>query len=232
MRLESGADLIFQARWKMGKRPESLNRRALDYLGGLEKGARRRRLPFTCEVNPTNAATDFHWHSEHKGYGRALFDSLSSRTFLIELSGPKQKSFKREARDMISGFQVPDRDTLRWELLDLRVELPKLFVLGGVGLLSGKVTLNFRRRGWQLVVERWGFAEQLIQKHGLAAWAKSATGLPPVEESENRVTLAKAARLHRKPQTAYVDFQREANKLIILRATHPRADTPKWDWIL
>jgi hypothetical protein len=227
--LESDDELIWQIRWKQGRPPASLGARANEYLSKIERVAKRRKQPFSSIVHESDNRADYEWHADHKGYGTVRYEPQTRRVFMIELSGRKQESLKREMRSSISDFEDIAGATLPWSVLGLNVALPRNFKLHSWKMVSGRITLSFRSRGWSLQAERWAFANQLVQKHGLQNWSMEAAGIRSCVEHPLGIELKQQTVFGQR--SALVRHFPDSNKIILIKARHPKRSRLEWDWI-
>lgn len=225
-RLEGEREAIIQIRWKKSKPVKGLNRRVLAYFSQLERTARKGKGDFTSELKIlSDGAVEYHWHAGAKAYGKMWYDDAFGRVMFLERSGRNSDSFKREARDLFEAVQIHSGERRPWCLIGLSISLPSAYQLQSYKLLSGRTTLQFRRRGARLTAERWAFASQLLAKHGFGEWAISATGIkadPEIEGSKIKLTHGK--------RTALVMCDAARNQLVVLNAVHSRGLEPKWDY--
>lgn len=231
LRLVSESDLYFQIRWNKGRKPESLNKKALEYLSRLEQGFRKRKQPFQPKVDGDGISAGFEWHSSQKGYGSLRYDECSSRMFMLELSGAKEASFKRLARELFEGFSVQGGGMREWRILGLHLALPSKFELSNSKLLSGHIQLEFRAKGWHIKADRWAFAKQIIGNNSLSAWAEAATSMKSENGDDNLVSLVGRPTLFGKTSSGAVKRFADENKLVLLSGTHPKGEAVTGDWI-
>lgn len=209
VRLEDGIGIL-QIRWQTARQSPDLRARVSSYLTLLEKSARKQKK--AIQFKQENAA--FRWHGDAKGYGAALWDERHGRVFLVERSGPSDVSFKREAKEQIEGLTFPDGEFLPWEVLGLRIRLPKTFRFHRWDPLAGRIRLTFRSRLSTLTAERWSLADRLLREGSLVDWARQAIGGNPTQAAAGGVGVENG-RLIR--ESCLAVHQPDRNQILVLR---------------
>jgi len=149
----------------------------------------------------------------------------------------KNDSLLPTFRKLLNSFrsqQSPEESSLeRWALFGLDFTTPTGFELEKKLLQSGRTQLSLVCREARLEANRWGFAEQLIAKHGLEPWAKSVLRIPKAqsETSDEGVMFRIPGSLVTRPRVVLVRVQPDRNQIITLMVSSRKEKwRPSWDW--
>ncbi len=233
VRIASPGKIIFQVRWRQLRQPADSDRFLDAYLGKLERDSRKSGSAFQSSRQPEAEGTTYSYSGSTSGRG-LLFKSLEGdRAFVLEAastSGDGLRSALRKARET---FRT-DANTDRWSVLGLDISLPSGLEVERREFLAGKTRLILKGARVQINAERWGFADQLIVKHGLEAWAGAILGVDGAKMTYEDLGLrAKWNGPIWGPATeALVRHQTSLNQLVVVRSTSrdPRW-RPTWDWL-
>ncbi|HWP30824.1 MAG TPA: hypothetical protein VNK96_03725 [Fimbriimonadales bacterium] len=246
VRLEGENEGKIQLRWNLSRVCPNLERNLAKYFDALKRGAKKRGFVFQGgHENSSPHALLFEWHAGNKGYGCIAYQSATKHVILLERSGRREDSFKREARILWENLQTypveTQADVLRpWEVYGLSVRLPVKYKLDSFRFLSGRTTLFFRSKGARLKAERWGFAKQLIEKHGFVEWACAATGLQNVlslqtENDEEKLVLSGRPVLWKRflfrEAKALISYHRNRNQIALIQSEYSKGNEPRWEWL-
>jgi hypothetical protein len=238
VRLEGESGKLLQLRWeKVKKPPTDLRPKTLEYFSALEKAARKKKQSFSGELDFLNPSeVNFHWHAASKGYGRIWHDQNSERLVLIEESGPKKGSFKKEFREFMFSIKTYKNSLTPWKIFGLSVQLPGKFLLKSSDFKSGRIKLEFESLGCQLTCERWALAEQILKRHDFKKWASEVTGMNTVvcmnscqlELSGQPSIIGKILKRRAK---ALVKYDQDQNHFQILKSEYQIGMEPQWEWL-
>ncbi len=230
-RLGGDGSRSLHVRWHTGKSAKSL-RPALDgYLDRLHRDANKAKRAFRSEIDEGEDALVYKWQAEQQGRGVVFRDEDSARVFFLEVVGARKDSLLPIVRRVRESFQIHQGERELWSVAGVGAWLPKGMKVGKKQFLAGRASLTLEGKGATIRMERWSFAEQLVAKHGLACWARSALGLPtaPDATSDNEASLS-----HRRwlaTTEALVRHRPESNQIEALvlrtRRSSPRLD-PSW----
>lgn len=227
VRIASSTRLACQLRWKSTESPGDLTGRLKGYLERLERDAKKAKKPFDADIEQENGKLVYRYSGFT--FGRGSIFQLDKRVFFLELISPKNESMLSLYRKIVESFHTESRD--RWALLGLNVLLPKELRVVKTVLEAGHTSLELSRRGISVKAERWGFGEQLIEKHGLLDWAKAIMK----KRNSSAIEECCGVRLESRgivPTTMLVARQKEQNQLIVLSVqTRKKEWRPSWDWI-
>lgn len=233
VRLASGGRQGCQVRWRQTKTSGDLQPRLTAYLSKLERDTIRRKEPFRSEVKHESNGLTYRIAAGMQARGAIFFSDACSRVFFVEASGGRADSLLPTFRSLRESFRstLPE-DLAHWSLLGLHVRLPHGLSVTRKLLVAGRTRLEFSLRGVRIEADRWGFAEQLIEKHGLEKWARAALQMPKasVEKEGRGLRLRSMPRLGA-PINALVAFDETANQLTCIKAA-TRLDqwSPRWIW--
>lgn len=234
-RISSSDPVALQIRWKSASEAGDLSSKLDAYLAKLKRDAGKARVAFSSERKPDEAAIAYRWVGAGQGRGAIFFSVPCKRIFFLEVIGERRASLLpifRSCMDSFASDRAAKRE--RWSINSLDILLPADLTVEKRTLLAGRTGLSLARRGLHVEAERWGFAEQLLAKHGIGDWAAAALAMKAAnrEEGEGCVRLTQMRSL-RPPSIAVVQFQRERNQLVAIKTTtRDREIVPNWDWIL
>jgi hypothetical protein len=171
---------------KSGSRAEAIEQIADNYLEGLERDRKKKRLPIEyrkterllsrrkLDIAPI---TYFEWTSAKDGlYGLGFTGecSVSGRVVISELTGTNPLEMRRQAEAIYGDLHLaPESDEhVLWSAFGLRFSIPQVWRLAGNALVGGKIELRFvTDDGQSLAVQRW-VANLALGKGDLVGWAK------------------------------------------------------------
>lgn len=238
VRWEGERGQAIQIRWLKARAPGDLRRGVEEYLLALRKAGRRRGLccQTSCEDEGENGV-EYSWKADIYAYGRRWFDPTTSRIFSLERWSPSKVSLKREVRRLCEEIETYGGAVQPWSLLGVRVLLPVRYWLRSWKLLSGYTELNFQTQQREsLVAARWAFAQEILRAQGLAKWAQGVTGCFQIMESEEDRVCVRGdtllLRLLGRAVTVLVRYDREHNRILLVKSVHGLREKPDWSWLL
>lgn len=234
-RLSSPGRLAFQLRWKQVKSPGDLRERLNAYLDSLERDAKRAKTPFRRESEAQEERLIYRYSGVHHGRGALFYSEACGRIVFLEVVSTQNDSLLTPFRQLLASFRSEGgegRET--WAVLGLRVRLPKGLIVDRRQFQAGRTRLSLHLGRVQVDANRWGFAEQLVQRHGLEAWARGALEMPGAESAMEpeglRLREPGGLLKPRREALALVDYER--NQITTL-AVAGRSEEwrPEWDWL-
>jgi len=232
-RLGSAGRLNIQIRWRTIQGKVKL-RTALDtYFEKLKRDAKKAKDQFSAEIDEKDDGLLYRYTGMGQGRGKLLVSEASKRLLFLEVVGARKDQLLPTFRLIESGLaDYGENGWEIWSLLGLRFRSPVPLTLERKLMQAGRTQLVFRTRSLHLEADRWGFGEQLVKKHGLAAWAQAALQIArePEESEDSRVSFSQAGLL--KPVSAIAQFDEQNNQIITLKAITRKAERrPTWDWL-
>jgi hypothetical protein len=235
-RVSSPTKASFQARWHRVRSPGNLQQRLKQYFQRLEQDARRAKQTFSQEFEEKDGRLLYHWTGAGQGRGALFHCPESSRVFILEAVGDRRGSLLSPFRSLIDSFRSFDEaDPEEWSLFGLSLRLPPGLSLERKTLRAGRTELVFKARGARIWADRWGFGEQLIQKHGLEPWARAALNARDAVATleSDRVELLSRSSLIKPAQRALALYQPARNQIVTVRVASRSAQwRPDWDWLI
>lgn len=233
VRLQGSKRIGGQVRWRRTKGKPDLQKALDGYFSLLERDAKKARLPLRKESDEEDGRLLYRWTGQSQGRG-ALF-AVEGRVFFVEVTGGKQDSLLPHCRALLESFRVASGASLEpWALFGFTIHLPAGLSPATKTLQSGRTALRFLPRGARIDVERYAFGTQLVQRHGLEAWARGALAMRRADADECQEGL----RLSAKPSPirgrtiALVRHDEDANHLIAVKSNFRSSKwEPEWRWI-
>lgn len=179
LRVDSPGSLIAEVRWAQARKPVDIRRRLDNYLNMVERQAKKRKVTFTGRIKPLeheSGGLEFTYRADRKVRGIIRQCPQCQRVVIAQVSG--------DADDAVVNVSHQILDTLRdhsddgwwtWALLGLVVRLPQQFTLVKSQVMSGYLSLQFRRGYSEVGVERWGLADVTLKRWTLEEWALHGT---------------------------------------------------------
>ena len=233
VRIASGSKLSLQVRWKDAPGTVDLDARLESYFEKLRQGFTKEKQPFSSRVTLGDLRREYKYSGGVQGRGVLLHVPEDGRVFFLELTTTARSDRPLQAfREIDSSFHAGEE---RWAVLGLDVRLPRPLKVERKTFLSGKTVLNLVGKGVRVEAQRWGFGNELVEKHGLAEWAKAAATMPKAEvvESEGAVALYQRGTWVCAPTYAIVKHQEDRNQLAVLKVWSRRSEwRPMWDWLM
>ncbi len=233
LRLGSSGRLALQVRWKSAADAANLNQKLDNYLDRLRSDAKKAKQTFRADADAeAQGVATYKYSGSAYGRGAIFFSERAQRVFFLELTSSKNDSLLPVFRQIFSSFSAGERE--RWAVLGIDLTLPNVLKVERKEFLSGKTTLALKGTGVTVEAQRWGFAEELVRKHGLSSWAIAALAMPKavVKETEGGVSLFQPGVLWTAPTYALAVLQTEWNQLATLKVTTKLAEwRPQWDWL-
>ncbi len=179
LRADGPAEESLELRWQRAKRQPDLKLIAEDYLKGIRKTSRKQRVEYDGELEPSGGRRArvkpvdlrFRWQSDRASVGRLHWCADCRRTVIAQVSAPVGVEVFAAGERILDSVRDHSHDDLQeWGVYGLVCQVPRRLKLARHRLMSGFLSLNFSRRGERIIVERWGLAEELLQKDGLWGW--------------------------------------------------------------
>ena len=233
IRLQGSKRIGGQVRWRRTKTAPDLQKALDGYFSLLERDAKKARLPLRKESNEEDGRLTYRWTGQTQGRG-ALF-AAEGRVFFVEVTGGKQDSLLPHSRALLETFRVAQSEALeQWALFGFTIQLPPGLSPATKTLQSGRTALRFLPRGARIDVERYAFGTQLVERHGLEAWARGALAMhrAKAEACDEGLRLAGKPNPLRGRTVALVRHDVESNQLIAVKSSFKSSKwEPEWRWI-
>lgn len=233
-RLGSAGRLNIQIRWRTMQGKVKLKTALETYFDKLKRDSKKAKEKFTSDIEEGGDSLLYKYNGAGQGRGKILISEASKRLLFIEVVGSRKDQLLPTFRLVDSGLHDYGKDEWEvWSLLGLKFRSPVQLTLERKLMQAGRTQLVFGARSLRLEADRWGFGEQLIKKHGLAAWAMAALkiGLEPSVSEEAHVEFAPSGFL--KPTSAVVRYDEDLNQITTLKAiTRNPKRRPAWDWLV
>jgi hypothetical protein len=179
LRIDSPGTLVAEVRWAQAKKAVNVRKRLDDYLNLVERQAKKRKVPFTGRIKPSEdwqGALEFNYRADRKVRGFIRQCPHCRRVVIAQVSGDKDDAVVNVATQLLDTLQDHSEDGWwTWALLGLVVRLPDRFALVKSQVMSGYLMLQFRNRYTEVSVERWGLADVTLKRWTLEEWALQAT---------------------------------------------------------
>ena len=232
-RLASAGKLNFQIRWKQTKKAGDLMPPLKEYLAKLERDAKKAKIQFRSEFDKTDGAITYRYTGVGQGRGKIFHNEACSRVFFLEVVGARKDALLPAFRELSATFSSEgDLKNERWSIFGLSFCVPGQMSIEKKTFQAGRTELILRGRHARIVATRWGFGNQLIQRHGFEPWARAALSLhdAPVEVQERG--LAFTARGILRATYTLVKLDEAENQIVALQVSCRRPDwRPTWDWL-
>ena len=256
-RVDSPVSSALEVRWSAayGRRPD-LEARAMEFLAGLEKNCKKKRIKFTSKLKPdrcggTEDSINFNWRADQLGQGRLLYCRECDRVIIAQIISTGDENVSHVAPIMLGSISDHrDDGWTDWALYGLHFAVPAGYKVEKHSLMSGYLSLSFKKRGNRVVVERWGLASTLLAEDELEQWYRKDVvpgikgyrfeiekarihgheGLTIHGHRSGLKQLARAAvsslTLHRFPDlvTGYAWHCADSNRLFSIQSTHSEGD--------
>jgi hypothetical protein len=179
LRIDSPGTLVAEVRWAQAKKAVDVRKRLDDYLNMVERQAKKRKVPFTGRIKPSEdwqGALEFNYRADRKVRGFIRQCPHCRRVVIAQVSGDKDDAVVNVANQLLDTLQDHSEDGWwTWALLGLAMRLPERFALVKSQVMSGYLMLQFRNRYTEVSVERWGLADVTLKRWTLEEWALQAT---------------------------------------------------------
>ena len=167
-----------------GKLTEAdIEKRLEQYLGSIEKSAKRQKIAAASQVKPAEdprhperrGLRAFSWKADRKAVGRIWHCPDCDRVLIAQVVGGPRDDFNNLAADALSTLECHPRDPdwRLWSLYDLLTEVPGDYALTGKPqLMNIYVQLPFTRGQSTdtVTVEQWGVANVQLRGAYLDQW--------------------------------------------------------------
>lgn len=242
-----------EVRWSsaLGKPPE-LMAKGREFLSRLEKSSRKSRIKFSSKIKAENDnSVAFTWKADRKGQGRLVYCPKCDRVIIAQVISSRDEDVSHVAPIILGSIKDHRNDgNTSWALYGLEFAVPESYRIEKQSLMSGYLSLSFKRGPKSLVIERWGLAETLLGNYTIEQWYRK-DAVPDikgyrVEFAENEIfghegvkmvgrragirqalkAAAYSLTLHPHPGmlTGYVWHCRDSNRLFSVRATHTEGE--------
>lgn len=253
-RVDSPVASALEVKWESagGKKPD-LMVKAREFLSNIEKSVKKKKAKFDKELKAEgDNVVRFLWRSDRLGQGRMLYCPDCDRILIGQVISTREENISRVGSDMLDSMRDHREDGwVEWALYGLDFAVPAGYTITKQTLMSGYLSLNFRKGPRTIVVERWGLANTLVGKDTMEEWYRK-DAMPDVKGYKARfspeqtagheglrmdgrrsgiVQLLKAAAysltLHPHPGriTGFVWHCEGSNRLYSVRANHSEGET-------
>jgi hypothetical protein len=225
-----------QVRWKSARDPGDLAPRLERYFSRLRRDAARANHAFSHQIDPGREGLDYSYSGVGSGRGRMFYSPSCSRVFVLEAMSSKKDSLLPLVRGATSTFRsYGEAERELWALLGIEASLPSGLIVERKAFLAGRTELALRGRGVRVRVDRWGFAEQLLSRHGFEPWVRATLGASVAgdvrEEESGLRALGRRGPLRRKVETLARHLP-ESNQILLLSVEGGGERwRPLWDWL-
>ncbi len=244
-----------EVRWSSasGKAPD-LMVKGREFLSTLEKSCQKKKIKFSKSLKPgkdADGSVSFTWRADRLGQGRLIYCPDCDRVIIAQVVSSRDENVAREAPAILGSLKDHrDDGWTDWALYSLKFAVPAGYRIEKHVMMSGYLSLSFKRGARTLVVERWGLASTVLADDSLRSWYRK-DALPDIkgykvgfEESEiagheglkldgrrsgiKQFVKAAAYSLtlnpHPKFLTGFVWHCPDSNRLFSVRATHVEGD--------
>ncbi len=223
LRIDSPGSLIAEVRWAQARKAVNIRKRLDDYLNLVERQAKKRKAVFTGRIKPSEEwedALEFNYRADRKVRGLIRQCPQCRRVVIAQVSGDKDDPVVNVAEQILNTLRDHSEDGWwTWALFGLAVQLPEQFALVKSQVMSGYLSLQFRRGYREVSVERWGLADVTLKRWTLEEWALQIAGWKrtKVERTEGEVGGHPAVRLHGVRVAPMVWLRRKVDRLVLRR---------------
>jgi hypothetical protein len=232
-RVASPGRVILQIRWRRMRRPADATAFLDAYLGRLSRDAKKAKVAFHADRETEDGRTSYRYSGLAYGRGVLFQPPVDGRAFVLEAASTKNDSLQSLLREALGSFRVESSND-RWSAFGLDLVLPKGLAIERKEFLAGKTRLFMKAKGVKLSAERWGFADQLLARHGLEPWARAILDAEraTVSEEDEGLRIDVRGGIGRPGSQSIVRPQLERNQIVVVRSTarDPRW-RPQWDWV-
>ncbi len=231
-RIASPSRLSFQIRWKESDSNVDLQSVLDSYIDRLKSDAQKKKHAFKSDSSHEGDLFTYRYSAEHHGRGAIHYSASCGRVFFIEAISTKNDSLLPTFRKLTLSFSS-DNSMDRWSLLGLDLILPSKMEITKKVLQAGRTQLVLNSKAVQIEAQRWGFAEQLVSKHGFEQWCRSVLSLPKAhaEVMNDRISFRLPGNILRPPKYGMAMVQPDLNQITtILVSTRSDEWRPQWTW--
>ncbi|CAN5552702.1 hypothetical protein BH11ARM1_BH11ARM1_08800 [soil metagenome] len=229
-RIASSGRISIQIRWKLSASDTDLSEKLAGYLTKLSRDSKKKG-PMQSKVEETENGLDYTYSGASSGRGSIFYDRRTARVFFLEVTSTKDDRLAGLFKETVNSFETGKE---RWALMGLDMILPGIATVEKKAFLAGKTELRLTARRAAIDAQRWGFGEQLVAKHGLEGWSRSAMQMPNAAAvvTDMGVALIEDGGLMRPPTFALVKREPEANRLVTVKVASRDAKwRPDWTWL-
>jgi hypothetical protein len=153
-----------------------------NFLAEAGKQSKKAKATFDSRIRPEceeadgeRTALHFSWTGSGQGQGKIWHCRTCGRVLIAQVVGQKRDEIADVASEMFGSLRDhPLEGWNTWALYDLIAGIPAEFTLKSQKLMSGRLRLEFERRGGErIVLERWGLANVVRKRFTLAEWMKT-----------------------------------------------------------
>lgn len=234
VRIASPNRLVCQIKWKeTDAHVGSLAKKLSQYMSGLEKDSSKGKASFSGDVEEADGRLWYRYSGSTFGRGVLFSAESENRVYFLELSSSRQEATNRQLKELLDTFVSSDGLSDRWAMLGLDTKLPSGLRVLRKTLLAGHIGLELETKGVHVAVDRWGFGQQLVEKHGLETWAQATLRMRAKAKVVSDCDIALSeGKLLTVPKTALVRYQPGQNQITTIAvSTRRRNFQPQWDWI-
>ena len=164
-----------EVRWAsvVDKSPD-LMVKAREFLSGLEKNYRKKKIKFSSKIKPDSGNEDsvsFNWQANQLGQGRLFYCDKCKKIVIAQVISVREENISHIIPVILESLtDHRDDGWVNWALYGLAFAIPSGYKIQKQQLMSGYLSLSFKNKAKILVVERWGLANTLLAGDELKEW--------------------------------------------------------------
>ncbi len=254
-RVDSPVASAIEVRWShaAGKAPD-LMVKGREFLSSLEKLSRKSKSKFDKSIKQdkdSEHSVSFSWRADKLGQGKLIYCSQCDRVIIAQIISARDENISHLVPVILNSItDHRDDGWTAWALYGMSFAVPQGYKISKQSLMSGYISLQFKKHAQLLTIERWGLASTLLSENAIKEWYKKDAvpdikgykiGIIDEEVREHEglkiegrragikqalKALVHAATLHPHPKylTGYVWHCEESNRLFSIRSTHSAGD--------
>jgi len=119
----------------------------------------------------------FLWRADRLGHGRLIYCEKCNRVVIAQIIADRDENVSHAAPAILGSLKDHREDGwVDWALYGFEFAAPADYKVVKQTLMSGYLSLTFKGRSGNLVVERWGLAETTLADYSFEEWyRKDAT---------------------------------------------------------
>ncbi|MGQ9525352.1 MAG: hypothetical protein ACUVTZ_11015 [Armatimonadota bacterium] len=183
-RVDGPTDTALEVKWTEEKGIPRLRKVLKDFEKRLVRSARKSGVTPTLREKPKPLAPlrihdrvpiTFGWEAQQAGYGALWHCKKCHRIVLAQVVGRDRTHLGQMALRILSTLQDhPQGSHATWSVYDLTFSAPSDMLMEKHQLRSGYISMELKRKGASLVIERWGLANIVLKRDTPSGWLSGA----------------------------------------------------------
>lgn len=173
-RVDGPVAAAVEVRWSsaMGKPPD-LEAKGREFLATIERSSKKNRVPYSGKIKSEKhgESVGFNWRGDRIAQGRLTYCASCDRVIIAQVIWSRDEDVSHLSPVILGSLTDHREDGWRdWGLYGLEFAIPSGYKVDKHQLMSGYLSLSFRRGARLIAVQRWGLVNALLAGGSVEEW--------------------------------------------------------------